>query len=152
MLITVVFLSSSRIAQANVKKYITNKNFIGTYYMKGKYKKVTESHGAYNVTVGEITKNGNLTLHVEYAGRNGSPVYGTNVIHTKIKGNKAYFNWHDSWGNRGKGKIKFVKKHRFSLTMTNTKRAKQNRASLDVKNAKFIYYSKWHDLSEIHDF
>jgi hypothetical protein len=137
------------VSEASVKKYVTSKNFVGTYYMKGFYKDANEEHGAYNVTIGELKKSGNMTLYISYLGRNYSPIYGTNVIKTKLKGNKATFKWKDSWGNKGKGSITLTKKHRFNLTVKVTKKSEFNRASLEATNKTFLYYDKWHDLSSV---
>lgn len=142
-------LSQTSVSEASVKKYVTSKNFVGTYYLKGSYKTANEKHGAYNVTIGKLTKSGDMTLYISYVGQNYSPLYETSVIKTKVKGNKATFKWEDSWGNKGKGTITLTKKHRFNLTMKVTKESDYNRASLEVKNRTFLYCSKSHDLSSV---
>lgn len=135
-------LANTATASAAVKSYITNKNFAGTYYMKGGFKKANEKHGAYNVVIGKISKSGKLKMQVGYAGRNYSPLYDSNEITAQIKGNKATFQWEDSWENKGTGTIVFVKKHKFYLTMKETVTSPANRATLATEKKMFLYYSK----------
>jgi hypothetical protein len=142
-------LFNTSVSEASVKKYVTSKNFVGTYYMKGFDKTANEEHGAYNVTIGKLKKSGDLTLYISYIGRNYSSICVTDVIKTRVKGNKATFKWKDSWGNKGKGIITLTKKHRFNLTMKETKSSEFNRVSLEVTNETFFYYDKWHDLSSL---
>ena len=131
-------------AYAKRATFITEKNFIGTFYPKNGYKKATKNHGAYNVTIKKITKSGKAKFYIEYCGRNGSPYYSTFFITAKIKGKKADFKWKDTWGNSGNGIIKFIKRHKISLVMKQLKTAELNRASLAIKKTIFLYYTKWY--------
>ena len=60
---------------------------------------------AYGLVINRI-KNGKIRFQISKAGVNGSPIYNTNIIRTSIKKNKASFQWKDTWGNSGTGKLK----------------------------------------------
>lgn len=147
----IVFFMILSMMQGNATKTfaagkINSKNYMGTYYQKGFYKNASEKHAARNVVIASIKK-GYVTFSVSFLGRNYSPIYDTGEIRAKIKGRKAYFTWIDSWDNKGKGTITFVKRHKILLNMKKTKTAEGNRASLATDGNKvYLYYKAWHKI------
>lgn len=70
---------------------------------------------------------GKIKFVVEHYGLNGSPIYQTNTITTKLNGNKTgTFKWKDSWGNSGTGRLTF-KKNKVTVKMNVKKQASVNR-------------------------
>ncbi len=138
LLISVCF---SNVVIVEAKKGIASKDYIGIYYVKDGYKDVTEEHGAYNLFINKISGN-KVNLFVEYSGRNGSPIYGTDEITSSIRNGKAKFKWKDSWENSGVGVIRFIKKHKIKLKMKKIKTADVNRATLDTGGNKVFFWYK----------
>ena len=131
--------------QAKTSKYI-NDDFIGSYTIEGK--KPSFEEGWYTLTVDSIEKDGNVVFQVDMGGLNGSPIYTTNVIKSKIKGKKAGFDWVDTWENSGTGKLIFKKNGKLSLTLKITKESDVNRSTLKCKNLILEKYSDDHKLGE----
>ena len=94
---------------------------------------------AYGLVINRI-KNGKIRFQISKAGVNGSPIYNTNIIRTSIKKNKASFQWKDTWGNSGTGKLKLARGD-VKLKVTQTYTAKWNRSTLDT-GGKFIKIKK----------
>lgn len=97
---------------------------------------------AYGIVVSE--NNGDtVTFSVYYIGRNASPFYETDEITVTLdKNHSASFNWDDSWGNSGTGKITFsMTEHSepcATLIMEQTVTSDFNRYSLGT-NGKTLY-------------
>ena len=107
---------------------------------------ISAEHGAYHITIGSI-KNGYVKFCIDYAGRNYSPIYGTNIIKAKIVGNKASFTWSDGWENSGKGTLTFVKKRKVKLNVKEVVSGPANRATLDTNGTKvFLFQNSRHKL------
>ena len=94
---------------------------------------------AYGVVINRV-KNGKVRFQISRAGVNGSPIYNSNVIKAKLKNNKASFQWKDTWGNSGTGKLKLSRGY-VKLKVTQTYTAKWNRSTLDT-GGKFIKIKK----------
>lgn len=88
----------------------------------------TASSGSFALLVGRQI-GGHIEFAVVYTGRNGSPYYDTGVIEAEVKDGVANFNWSDSWENEGTGTLVFGD-DRVSVSMTETKTATSNRATL----------------------
>lgn len=101
-----------------------------TYKVKGLKKGTLKP--SYSVIINNISK-GKIRFMVEYYGINGSPIYQTNIVTSKIKNNVTTFKWKDSWYNSGKGRMKVYKKY-VLIKMVQTKSSKWNRSTLDTGN------------------
>lgn len=105
--------------------------YTGTYQQTYK---VPKSYGkviikpAYSVIINKISK-GKIRFQVEFIGVNGSPLYQSNIITAKLKNKTTSFKWRDSWGNRGKGKMKLYKNY-VKIKMIETKSSMRNRGTL----------------------
>ena len=138
VIVGMVSVQSSTTVQAVSKKssYITNKKFKGTFGFKGE--KGSYENGWYNLIIKKITKTGKILFLLDKGGRNASPLYGTDVLTAKIRGNKAKFVYKgDGWGNKGKGTIVFNKDGTVYLTVKQTYTAECNRSSLEISKTLF---------------
>lgn len=100
----------------------------------------------YTVTINKVTKN-KIRFQVEYLGINGSPIYQSNVITSKLKSKASSFKWKDTWGNSGKGKIKLYKNY-IKIKMVQTKTAKWNRSTLDT--TKYLKLKKKNNTKKVY--
>ena len=90
------------------------------------------------VIIHKITKNGIVHFNLDKGGRNASPLYGTDILTARIKGNKANFTYKDDgWGNKGKGTIVFNRNGTIYLTVKQTYTAEGNRSSLQISKTIF---------------
>ncbi len=122
-------------AAAKKSSFITSKTFKGTFGYNGE--KGGYETGWYNIIIYKITKNGKIHFAIDKGGRNASPLYSTDVLIAKINGNKAKFVYEDSWGNNGRGVIKFNKNGTIYLTVKQTHTAEINRSSLEISKTLF---------------
>lgn len=106
------------------------------------------SEPAYGVVINRI-KNGKVRFQISRAGVNGSPIYNSNVIKAKLKNNKASFQWKDTWGNSGTGKLKFSGRY-VKLKIKQTYTADLNRSTLDT-GGKFVKMKKISDSKKLFD-
>lgn len=103
---------------------------------------------AYGVAVNRI-KNGKIRFQISKAGVNGSPIYNSNIIKAKLKNNKASFQWKDTWGNSGTGKLKLFNGS-VKLKIKQTYTAQWNRSTLDT-GGKFVKMKKISSSKELFD-
>ena len=103
---------------------------------------------AYGVAVNRI-KNGKIRFQISKAGVNGSPIYNSNIIKAKLKNNKASFQWKDTWGNSGTGKLKLFNGY-VKLKIKQTYTARWNRSTLDT-GGKFVKMKKISSSKELFD-
>jgi len=76
-----------------------------------------------------------IEIIISYVGRNTSPVYNTEPISVRVEnGNRAEFEWEDSWGNRGVGTLMLNPDDTSAvrLLMTVTEESEVNRATLST--------------------
>ncbi len=138
ILVGAILMQNSINVQAVSKKnsYISNKKFRGTFEYKGE--KRNWKKGWYSVIIHKITKNGKIRFNLDRGGRNASPLYGTDVLTARIKGNKAKFTYkEDGWGNKGKGTIVFNKNGTIYLTVKQTYTSAWNRSTLEISKTIF---------------
>lgn len=121
----------------------------GTYYKTYKIEDKTATAPTYGITINKI-KNNKITFQIAYHGKNGSPVYLTDVITAKIKKNRVSFQWVDSWGNEGTGKMKLCSGY-VKLKMTQTKDSGTNRYTLGTAN-KYIKLPKKSNKTKVTPF
>ena len=103
---------------------------------------------AYGVAVNRI-KTGKIRFQISKAGVNGSPIYNSNIIKAKLKNNKASFQWKDTWGNSGTGKLKLFNGY-VKLKIKQTYTAQWNRSTLDT-GGKFVKMKKISSSKELFD-
>ena len=103
---------------------------------------------AYGVAVNRI-KNGKIRFQISKAGVNGSPIYNSNIIKAKLKNNKASFQWKDTWGNSGTGKLKLFNGY-VKLKIKQTYTSQWNRSTLDT-GGKFVKMKKISSSKELFD-
>ena len=103
---------------------------------------------AYGVAVNRI-KNGKIRFQISKAGVNGSPIYNSNIIKAKLKNNKASFQWKDTRGNSGTGKLKLFSGY-VKLKIKQTYTAQWNRSTLDT-GGKFVKMKKISSSKELFD-
>ena len=103
---------------------------------------------AYGVVINRI-KNGKVRFQISKAGVNGSPIYNSNIIKAKLKKNKASFQWKDTWGNSGTGKLKLSDGY-VKLKVKQTYTAEWNRSTLDT-GGKFIKMKKISSNKKLYD-
>lgn len=138
ILVGAISAQNSVDVQAASKKssFITNKKFKGVFEYKGQ--KFNWKKGWYRVVIREITKSGKVRFYLDKGGRNASPLYVTDVLTARIKGNKANFKYkQDGWGNKGKGTIIFNKNGTIYLTVKQTYTAEGNRSTLAISKTIF---------------
>ncbi len=104
-----------------------------TYYGK----KASDSAPCYGVNI-ESVESGYITFTIYKLGYNGSPGYYTGEISARLKNDKASFTWEDSWGNKGKGKLK-ISKSVVTINMKETKTSEFNRSSLNTEGDLKLY-------------
>ena len=71
------------------------------------------------------------------------------MIKAKLKNNKASFQWKDTWGNSGTGKLKFSGGY-VKLKIKQTYTADLNRSTLDT-GGKFVKMKKISDSKKLFD-
>lgn len=103
---------------------------------------------AYGVAVNRIKK-GKVRFQISRAGVNGSPIYNSNIIKAKLKNNKASFQWKDTWGNSGIGKLKLFNGY-VKLKIKQTCTARWNRSTLDT-GGKFVKMKKISNSKQLFD-
>lgn len=110
VLILSVFAGVFECEAVSAKKaeFITDGKYVGTYSWGGKEE--TGETGWFDVIINKISSNGRMEFQIQKGTPNGTKLYYTPLISATIKGNKAKFQWEDSWGCSGTGKIVFVKK------------------------------------------
>lgn len=149
-LIIIVFttvLLGKNVIYAKKSSWITNEKYIGTYALNGK--KGNERDGWYYVIVDKISSSGKIRFQVDFAGMNTNYFYGTPIITTNIKKNKAKFQWEDNWRDHGTGKISFVKGgKKIKLTMKETFHHELSRSSLGCENYVFVKISNKHNVTQ----
>lgn len=97
-----------------------------------------EYAGSYLVKAESAGKN-RVNLAVEFLGINYSPIYETETIYNiPIIGNKAIFEWEDSWGNKGVGRVTF-EDGALTITMRITEMSSSNRGTLECESWNLPY-------------
>lgn len=118
----------------------------------GTYQKIYPVSGnvnlqpTYSVIINKVTNN-KVKFQIEFFGINGSPIYQTKVMTSKLENGKTSFQWEDTWGNEGNGTILFYNNY-LKLKMVQTKTAKNNRSTL-AKSKDYIKLEKKSDSTKV---
>lgn len=134
------------VKDASTKKYITNKNFQGTFMLNGTGSFET---GWYAIVIDSITSDGYVRFQVNCGSRNGSRIAETDVFKKRINGNKVKFAYsEDGHGNKGKGTITFNSNKTLHLKLTRTYTGEYAYYGLNDVDDTFKRTSKNHQLDE----
>lgn len=144
--ISVSFNVQSQTANAAKKGYINNKNFRGTFSYDGH--KGTFESGGYEVIINNISSKGKIKFCVSRWTPNASRITESGIITAKINGNKAVFDFTDSYNDiKGKGTFIFNKNRTMYVTMKMS-RPGSFWSGLELKKTLFKKASKEYKISE----
>ena len=141
----ICFVGSQTTEVSAKARYITNRNFRGTFTIGGQ--ECTFESGGYTVVIGNISSKGKIKLQLHRWSANAGKLSDTDVITTKIKRNKAVFRFKDSYdGSREKGIITFHRDKTIELQVKVIKKAEFSGYSMEIDKTTFERVSKEHKL------